>query len=34
MPLPAILCRCSDGSVRSIAAFGYEDFKYRLGSRE
>ena len=34
MPLPAILCRCADGSVRSIAAFGYEDFKYRLGSRE
>ena len=34
MPLPAILRRCADGSVRSIAAFGYEDFKYRLGSRE
>lgn len=34
MPLPAILRRCADGSVRSIAAFGYEDFKYRLGSRK
>lgn len=34
MPLPAILCRCADGSVRSIAAFGYEAFKYRLGSRK
>ncbi len=33
MPLPDILRLSNDGAITSIAHFGYEDFKYRLGSR-
>lgn len=32
MPLPEIWQACADGSFKLIARFGYEDFRYRLGS--
>ena len=31
MPLPAIYARSPDGALRTLAAFGYSDFKTRLG---
>ena len=33
MPLPDIWVARSDGSYELLARFGYEDFKYRLGTR-
>lgn len=33
MPLPDIWGAFSDGTFRLLARFGYEDFKYRLGSK-
>ncbi len=32
MPLPDIWELCADGTFRLLARFGYEDFRYRLGS--
>lgn len=34
MPLPDIWAAKADGSYELLARFGYEDFKYRLGSRK
>ena len=34
MPLPDIWVAKADGSYELLARFGYEDFKYRLGSRK
>ena len=33
MPLPAIWARDAAGACRELVHFGYEDFKYRLGSQ-
>ncbi len=33
MPLPDIWQACSDGTFKLLARFGYEDFRYRLGSK-
>ena len=33
MPLPDIWKACADGSFKLLACFGYEDFRYRLGSK-
>lgn len=33
MPLPPIFARRADGKIETLAQFGYEDFKYRLGGR-
>lgn len=33
MPLPAIFSMDEAGCVRQLAGFGYDDFKYRLGSK-
>ena len=33
MPLPAIWARDAAGACRELVRFGYEDFKYRLGSQ-
>ena len=33
MPLPVIWLLRENGSVQRLAQFGYDDFKYRLGSR-
>ncbi len=33
MPLPAIYLMGEDGGLTRLASFGYDDFKYRLGSR-
>lgn len=33
MPLPDIRLKCSDNSFRLLARFGYDDFKFRLGSK-
>jgi carboxynorspermidine decarboxylase len=30
MPLPAILLRDANGGIRTVKAFGYEDFRGRL----
>ncbi|MBE6901281.1 MAG: carboxynorspermidine decarboxylase [Ruminococcaceae bacterium] len=32
MPLPDIWQACADGSFKLLARFGYEDFRYRLGT--
>lgn len=32
MPLPSIYVRRADGRLECVRAFGYEDFKYRLGT--
>ena len=34
MPLPSILTRSPSGDCRTICSFGYEDFRYRLGSSD
>ena len=34
MPLPDILLLHEDGSIETLASFGYEDFKHRLGKAE
>ena len=34
MPLPDIWQLCTDGNFKLLARFGYEDFKYRLGSKK
>ena len=34
MPLPAILKRRADGSMEVLKAFGYGDFRNRLGGGE
>lgn len=33
MPLPTIYKACESGRILPLAAFGYDDFKYRLGTR-
>lgn len=33
MPLPSIYCLKQDGRIELIRKFGYEDFKYRLGTK-
>ncbi len=33
MPLPDIRQACEDGTFRLLARFGYEDFRYRLGTK-
>ncbi len=33
MPLPDIWQACADGSYKLLARFGYEDFRYRLGTK-
>ncbi len=33
MPLPDIWQACADGTFKLLARFGYEDFRYRLGSK-
>lgn len=34
MPLPDILLLCADGTLRTLAHFGYDDFKTRLGGND